>query len=216
MPSVVYIVGNDGAGKTSYTARLSGRLSRIGVGVKCRHYYSSAVRQIVRGVIRPTTNAHGKKHGGTEKRVEDLRKRQIPVSLLKRWIQVGAIFLYQLLMALELRCRHLWDADVILLDRSFIDDLIGLSILLNIEISDSLIKFSAKIFPLREIVYVYGGHEVEYARIVDNDLTRELHRLKGAHYGRYISVLARGGVRVRVVKTGSQAGSKYEGKGRRI
>lgn len=117
---------------------------------------------------------------------------------------------YQTCMAIEWRLRDwLCRADVLLTDRGFVDDLVSIVVTVEIEPPTALVKWSARLFPLRRVIYLSAGHEVEYARIVDVDLIPEVHRRKGEHYAAFVGILESQGVCVRRLDTAPRSVPKH-------
>lgn len=208
MTNVIYVVGNDGSGKSTYSAGLENRLSRVGLSTFSRHYYSSFFRGLLRRLallLRPSKNKKQVFRNTSNRRfcfITYLRKAFIKAIL------AIIIWPYQVAMALEIRCLQIFTCvDYLIIDRSFVDDLIGIKEILNIEIPLFLVKISAFLFPIHRVIHLSAGHEIEYARIVDNDLTKELHYLKGKQYDFFLDALAAYGVRIKRIDTGRDKGS---------
>jgi hypothetical protein len=122
----------------------------------------------------------------------------------RRPLLLAALCLYHTSMGVEFRIRScLCRSDVLLITRSFIDDLASIAETLNIADVSALIRWAVWLFPIRKVYFLSAGDNIEYARILDVDLTREFHRCKGERYRSFVRELEQLGAPVRRIETGS-------------
>jgi hypothetical protein len=111
------------------------------------------------------------------------------------------LWVYQICMAIEARIRDCRADGVLLQDRSFVDDLASILEVFKLETPVALVRFSAHVFPLRRAIYLSAGHEVEFSRIVELDLSKGMHRRKTQRYQEMVRILEEQGVPVKRVST---------------
>jgi len=93
-------------------------------------------------------------------------------------------------MAIEAWIRDLTcQADVILQDRGYPDDLVSIAAILGLDVPKALIRFSAWAFPVKRIFYLSAGHECEYGRIAQMDLSESIHERKSTLYDMLFTTL---------------------------
>ena len=187
MPSrSIFVSGNDGSGKSTFTRKLRSRLEARGASVAERRYYGSVVRRALRGVIERLTQASRRKLDGGQsgnaapeaRSADAVRGRS-----LRSLAVLGFLWTYQTAMGVEARLRD-WVSryDVEIVDRSFIDDLASIAETLKVEPPPALLRYSCALFPVRRLYFLSAGHEIEYARIVEMDSSADFHRAKGERY----------------------------------
>jgi hypothetical protein len=214
MTRAVYIVGNDGSGKTTYALRLEERLCRRGYSVTRQHYYRQWVRRAFRSAVERSAGVSKLKAGdagergassgpqghapGGPRRTDQSTTRKAAGRVL-----VAFLYVYQLAMAMEMHLKLLVSrVDFRIIDRSYIDDLASILGSFRFPTPARLIRFSSRVFPQWRIIYVSAGHDVEYARIKDVDLAKSLHREKSLRYEEMLEILASAGAPLRRVDTG--------------
>jgi len=108
-------------------------------------------------------------------------------------------------MGLETRWRDITGLNrVIIMDRSYVDDLVSIVEIFDIQVPTTLVKWSSWLFPVRTIFYLSAGCEEEFSRIVEVDLSREVHHRKHERYKQIIEVIESAGVSVHHVDTSSR------------
>lgn len=199
-------MGNDGSGKTTFLARAHQRLTDAGVVAEVRHYYKSWVRRLLRQTVERVTGVSRRKKeeslvGISWSHVADgdqpLRLR----SGLSAAPFFFFLWIYLALMALEARLRDCATRGALLYDRSFVDDLVSTIEMFRLTTPVRLVRWSARVFPVRRLYYLNAGHEVEYARITELDLSADLHRRKGLRYQELVEIVESAGVPVRRLHT---------------
>ncbi len=182
----MFVVGNDGSGKTTFTERLAGKAAAMGLRVHRRRYYGSTVRVVFRRLIDTWTDASRRKTaasagGGPRPRTRNGARARVLLAFL---------WLYQTAIGLETRLRDLLDrSDLRIVDRSFVDDLVSIGETLRVEVPPSLLRYSSRLFPVRRLYYLSAGDAVEFARILDVDLSKAFHHAKGERYRAMIAQL---------------------------
>ncbi len=195
----VFIVGNDGSGKTTFTAKLTDRSEGMGFRVTQRRYYGSLVRVLFRQIIESLTGASRRKTETTENLASaPLAKPAAKTSMPNPARQASGgprgaallafLWVYQTAIGIETRWRDLFSSsDLQIVDRSFIDDLVSIGQTLRVDIPVSLLRYSCWLFPIRRLYFLSAGDDVEFARIADLDLTEAFHTAKGEQYRRLIA-----------------------------
>jgi hypothetical protein len=208
MTKTVYVTGNDGAGKSTYASLYVAHASKSGLRAVKRHYYSNIVRSFLRSIIVRAVSISERKLSIGDVKVSkgrpksSLRRKRTDLKMFGRDIIILSLGLYQILIAAEMWLRQLVSRqDLLLIDRSYVDDLASISETLNLGIPERIIRWSALVFPGRKIIYLSAGHELEYSRIVEIDLSAEVHRSKGLHYEAIIDLVERAGVDVQRLNT---------------
>jgi hypothetical protein len=198
MANMIFISGNDGSGKSTFTRRFRGKANALGIETLEMRYYGFFVRRCLRGVLERVSNASSRKRAsdspappGAEKATPPARATGSRGSGGLRGIAILAfLWLYQGAMAIECRIRSaLAGSRLQLLDRCFVDDLVSICATLRVAPSPRLIRFSRLAFPHKRLYYLCGGEEVEFARILDMDLSADFHRKKHAIYRDIIDAL---------------------------
>jgi hypothetical protein len=215
----VFVTGNDGSGKSTFANRLRRRATARGMRVGERRYYGSLVRRSFRGLIELLTSASQRKvetaaptttgqdapsSSAAQGAPRQERKQQTG---LRRVASLAFLWAYQTAIGIETRLRDWFSCnDLEIIDRSFIDDLVSISQTLRVEIPLSLLRYSCALFPTRRLYYLSAGHDVEYGRIVEMDLSAEFHRAKGERYAAMIAQLEPGFAPLRRISTASRPG----------
>lgn len=107
-------------------------------------------------------------------------------------------------MGLEARWRDVTRLNrVVIMDRSYVDDLVSIVEVFDIQVPTALVKWSSWLFPVRTLFYLSAGSEEEFSRIVEVDLSKEVHYRKHERYQQIIEVVESAGVSVRRVDTSS-------------
>ncbi len=204
MTELVFISGNDGSGKSTFLRRFCARAEACGLSIERRHYYEGVVRRLLRFALDRRSRLSGlKQDSDPSAKGAGSQSLRHPVRSSRAVDRV--LGLYQLAMAMELRLRLAFShKDLILVDRSFVDDLISIAEMLRVEPSGALLLRGAGWFPVRRFYYLSAGHEAEYARIVDLDLSRSVHRAKGERYAELFAQLEESGSPVRRIDTRSR------------
>ena len=206
---VIYIVGNDGSGKTTYSTNLREELLEQGKSAQRLHYYRLGVRSAFRSLIEVVSSPSKKKLEAPPAPRESHSTgagQRVRASLL-----VAFLFLYQMAMAAEMRLRAAWiKSDHLIVDRSYIDDLVSILKTFRLDTPRALIRLSASIFPQSEVIYVSATPEVEFDRIVDVDLSRAVHLEKSHRYEEIVEILEEAGSPVRRVNTNGPPGSQTQ------
>ena len=197
--AIVFVCGNDGSGKSTFTRRFAAKVRAHGLTAVIRPYYHSSVRRALRAVVERAVGANEKKKqplsldNVAQENRHMSRRRDMRAKL------IGTIlWMYQSCMAAEwwarcLLCR----ADVLVVDRCFVDDLVSTFETLQTEPDEALLRTSCRLFPMRWIYYLSAGNEVEFARITTVDLSPQLHRIKGQRYQQFIALLEQIGAPVK-------------------
>lgn len=207
MARTISIIGNDGSGKSTFAQRYATRLTAAGVRVVRRPYYDSIVRSLLRRPVERLAGVSGRKMGREHSESDPARRDEGRSAIsYRRGPQAGLLlallWVYQLCMAAESRVRDLLCLDGVLLqDRSFVDDLASTLEILRLRTPRRLVKWSARLFPIRRAIYVRAGHEVEYARIVKLDLSPQMHKRKSKRYDTMVELLETAGIPVRRINT---------------
>ena len=207
MARTISIIGNDGSGKSTFAQRYAARLTAAGVRVVRRPYYNSIVRSLLRRPVerlagvsrrkmgRANPEGDAGRHGDCRSAISYRRGPQAGLLLAMLWV-------YQLCMAAESRiCDLLCLGGVLVQDRSFVDDLASTLEILRLPTPRTLVKWSARLFPIRRAIYVCAGHEVEYARIVQLDISPHVHKRKSQRYDTMVELLEIAGIPVRRINT---------------
>jgi len=205
MARTVFIVGNDGSGKSTYARRLAARLEARGWRVRRTGYYDSLVRRCFRGLVEALTGASRRKlvpaPAGSPR--DSGERPWATAGGLRRLGMLAFLSIYQAAMALEWRVRDgLATADVLLCERSFVDDLASVAEVLRVEAPAWLLRCSGRLFPVCRLCYLSAGHDVEYRRIVTLDLSPLVHQRKGERYRQWVRLLSDSGVKIRRIHTG--------------
>jgi molybdopterin-guanine dinucleotide biosynthesis protein len=213
MTRAIYIVGNDGSGKTTYSKRLEKRLRRRGYSVTRQHYYHQRVRRALRSSVELVAGVSKRKTIDAGDRGAELREQHASHEHAARGgessvrtsagrLLIATLYAYQIAMALEMHLKLLFSrVDFLIIDRSYVDDLASILESFKQSTPASLVRFSSEIFPQRRIIYVSAGYEIEYARIEDVDLSESVHREKSQRYEEMVEVLASSGAPLRRVDT---------------
>jgi molybdopterin-guanine dinucleotide biosynthesis protein len=208
MTRVIYVVGNDGSGKTTYSTNLRKRLLARGASAQRLHYHQLSVRAAFRSLIEAFSNV-------SERKLDEARDGRDATpsgpsggggttiaSGARASILVVLLFLYQMAMATEMRLRTLFArCDHLIVDRSYIDDLVTIVGSFRLKTPATLIRLSSAMFPQWRIVYTSAGPNIEYARIVDVDLSRTVHLEKSRRYQEMVEILEEAGAPIRRVDT---------------
>lgn len=190
----VFVVGNDGSGKSTFTKKLRAEAEAEGLSVGNRRYYDNWVRLAFRGLTERITQASKRKMETVEK-PDPMTGSSGPAKPgskssrtgFRAFVAIAFLWIYQTAMGIEMRVRDLFARhDLEINDRSFVDDLVSIAEILRVDIPPSLVAYSSRLFPFRDFYYLSAGHEVEYARIADMDLSAEFHRAKGLRYEKMI------------------------------
>ncbi|MCP5058709.1 MAG: hypothetical protein GY937_18565 [bacterium] len=201
MTELVFISGNDGSGKSTFLRRFNAKAEARGISVERRHYYEGLVRRSLRFALDRRNRLSGWKQSAVTSPGGSSSGRPRPPAR-RSGVLDGVLGLYQFAMAIELGLRLALSAkDLMLVDRSFIDDLISIAETLRIEPPAAFLRRGAAWFPARRYYYLSAGHEAEYARIVDLDLTAAVHRAKGERYADLFAQLEALGAPVRRIDT---------------
>ncbi len=209
MARTVYIIGNDGSGKSTYARRFERRAQAFGLRVIRRHYYDAIVRRLFRGLVESAAGVRQRKMAGSPAAPDRQRPAEPPGgtprrhgSLIRRLGGGAFLWAYQTAMGVEMRLREWFSPrGVLLVDRGAVDDLISISRTLRLDVPDPLLRWTARLFPARQIIHLSAGAEVELSRIVDVDASPEHHRRKGELYDALISRLESMRAPVRRVNT---------------
>lgn len=198
MANMIFIAGNDGSGKSTFTRRFCGKASALGVDTDQVRYYGFWVRRGLRGVLERTSQASSRKRATdsqsgpreNEKRSGTGRGSGEGRSGPRAVAIIAFLWIYQVAMALECRIRAaLACGRMQVLDRCFVDDLVSICATLRVVPPPSLVRFSRHAFPHRRLYYLCGGEKVEFARIEDVDLSADFHRKKHAIYENVVNAL---------------------------
>lgn len=182
-----YVVGNDGSGKTTFTGRLSRKAEALGMRVHKRRYHASLVRVVFRRVVEAWTGASRQK---TAQPPGEASGASRPAGGGRRLLLLAFLWIYQTAIGVESRFRDLFDrADLLIVDRSFVDDLVSTAETLRVEVPASLLRYCCLLFPVRRLYFLSAGDAVEFSRIVDVDLSEAFHREKGKRYRGMIATL---------------------------
>ena len=207
MARTISIIGNDGSGKSTFAQRYAVRLTAAGVRVVRRPYYNSIVRSVLRRPVERLGGVSRRKMGREHPESDPARRDEGRSAIsYRRGPQAGLLlallWVYQLCMAVESRIRDLLClGGVLIQDRSFVDDLASTLEILRLRTPRTLVKWSARLFPIRRAIYVCAGHEVEYARIVQLDLSPQMHKRKSQRYDTMVELLEISGIPVRRINT---------------
>ena len=212
MARTVYVSGNDGSGKSTFLKSLGTKLESSGLRPVRRHYYDSVFRTAIRGGIEQLLGVNRKKKARKSapsqetaqesSKVDKPSKKRSLRGSAKRIAVTMFLWGYQSLMGVEARWRDVTKCNrVLLVDRSYIDDLVSIVELLDIPTPVALVKWSVWIFPVRSLYYLTAGSEEEFARIVDLDLSPETHRRKHERYQELMEIVESAGGEVRRINT---------------
>ena len=128
------------------------------------------------------------------------RSRTGFASRIRSGLLLAFLFGYQLAMSIEMRLRALFvSREYLIVDRSYIDDLVSILGSFRLETPGRLVRLSAWLFPQWRIIYVSAGPEVEFARIVDVDLSESVHFEKSGRYEEMVAILESAGAPIRRV-----------------
>jgi hypothetical protein len=176
-----------------------------------RHYYTAIIRRLLRGLVERATGASRVKAQAGDSSPANTPAATTNAPAYRSGIKAKAaicfLWCYQAAMAVEMRLRDWFcPGDLLLMDRSYIDDLSSTAQTLRLRLPDTLVRSSARWFAARQLIFLSAGHEVEYGRIVDMDLTPELHRKKGEAYEHMIRTIEKSGIPVRRINTATRTG----------
>jgi len=202
MACIVYVSGNDGSGKSTFARRFADHARARGLKVTQRHYYDAVVRRMLRAVVERIASVDQRKKQQRPDQIGAVRRRAGAAGAAKWVLAVMAIAAYQACMALEYRVRR-WtcSSDVLLIDRSFVDDLVSIHETLRIRVPYRIVHASTRIFPIRRLFFLQAGHDVEYGRIVQNDLSPQMHENKAVRYAHFIDAVEKRTSAVKRVRT---------------
>ncbi len=191
MARIIFIVGNDGSGKTTYSTRMRDKMLARGVTATRIHYYRLLIRTALRTLVDRASGVSARKF---EEKAESpsnaSQKRVGHISGPRASLLVAFLYFYQIAMAIEMRLRGLLTrADYLIVDRSYIDDLVSILGSFRLATPRRLVLVSAWLFPNWRVIYVSAGPEVEFARIVDVDLSRAVHLGKSRRYEEIAGIL---------------------------
>lgn len=208
MTKTVFIVGNDGSGKSTYVRRMQNASTLVELPIVRRHYYSHFVRRLFRVIIDKKANISGRKetyrHATPPRNSEvtDETVAQNNSSSVKKRLLKFFLLSYQIAMACETWLRDILQLRGLLVyDRSHVDDLISISEVLKIGCDDRMLRLSAKFFPCKRLYFLSAGHREEYQRIEVNDLSPEMHQAKGESYETAICSLEASGLPIKRINT---------------
>ncbi len=207
MACIVYVSGNDGSGKSTFARRFADHARARGLKVTQRHYYDAVVRRMLRSVIERIASVDKRKRQRRPDQHGAVRRGSGAAGTAKWVLAVVAVAAYQACMAVEYRVRR-WTcaADVLLIDRSFVDDLVSIHETLRIRVPYRVVHASTRIFPIRRLFFLQAGHGVEYGRIVQNDLSPQMHERKAGRYAHFIDAVEKHTTAVKRVRTDRSRG----------
>lgn len=202
MACIVYVSGNDGSGKSTFARRFADHTRGRGLKVTHRHYYDAVVRRMFRSVVARIGSVDKRKRQQGHEAISAERCRSSPVGSAKAAVAVVILTAYQACMALEYRLRG-WTclSDILLVDRSFVDDLVSIHETLRLNFSARIVHLSTRIFSIHRLYFLQAGQAVEYGRIADLDLSPEMHELKARRYAQYIDAVEQRTGAVKRVRT---------------
>ncbi|MBJ20218.1 MAG: hypothetical protein CL933_12480 [Deltaproteobacteria bacterium] len=213
MTKIIFIIGNDGSGKTTYSTRMLERMRASGSSARRIHYYSLSVRSAFRALVDVVSGVSARKLDAEDARRPEPESRSPSATLdeptatdsrsasgLRALVLITFLYFYQIAMAIELRLRALVaPTDYLVVDRSYIDDLVSVLESFRLETPRRLVGFSSRLFPRWRMIYVSAGPDIEFARIVDVDLSRAVHFGKNRRYQEMAGILETAGAPLRRV-----------------
>ena len=207
MACIIYVSGNDGSGKSTFARRFADHARARGLKVTQRHYYDAIVRRMLRNLIERIASVDKRKKQHRSDQNGAVRRGAGAAGSTKWLLTVMAVAAYQACMALEYRVRR-WtcSCDVLLIDRSFVDDLVSIHETLRLRVPYRIVHASTRIFPIRRLFFLQAAHDVEYGRIVQNDLSPQMHERKANRYAHFIDAVERHTDAVKRVRTDRKIG----------
>lgn len=205
MAKIIFVSGNDGSGKSTFCVDLAHKYSSDGFEIVVIRYYHNIVRRIVRSGVGFISKINQKKKNSSNFGSAKL-KRSERSSEFKQSIRFGLLYAlilpYCLLMLVETRIRaRISPADFMIVDRSYVDDIVSICSAFKLSIP---IKFLSILVHLQRgsmIYYLTAGHEIEYARVVDCDLSKDFHLTKSRNYSAIFDEMQARGFLIRRIST---------------
>ena len=191
---VIYFSGNDGSGKSTASKKLAGRLVSLSASVSSRHYYDMPLRILV-------TKFVGSQKG-TKSAVNHVTSTRLHFGRLSNWVFALLFFCYMVGMALSYFVMRLKSNDILVIDRSFVDDLVSVFTEKQRPIPVILIFSGYLLFPCRFLAFCYASQEVEYSRIASVDSSYEFHRDKSENYEFVLACLKKTRMKILKLSTG--------------
>ena len=202
MACIVYVSGNDGSGKSTFARRFAAHARARGLKVTQRHYYDAAVRRLLRSTVERTASVDSRKQQRRPDTTASVRRRSGAVGVSRSVAGVFMLAAYQVCMAVESTVRR-WTsrADILLIDRSYVDDLVSIHETLRMPFPIGIVGLSARIFPARRLYFLHAGQEVEYGRIVELDISPQMHERKSQRYVQFIDAVEQRTATVKRIRT---------------
>jgi len=204
MTNIIFISGNDGSGKSTYCSCLVKKLQDEGVSAYSRKYYHNFVRICLRKLVNLSSSIQKKKtrRDTSIEGVEPERQEKPRFYSLINFLINSLLLFYHFLMAFEIAIRRLLSrADVIVIDRSFMDDMVSISAAYNSSVPKFFLRGLKYALSKSHIHFLSAGHETEYLRIVDVDLSKSFHKRKSEIYDSLVNDMIIAGYDVELVLT---------------
>jgi hypothetical protein len=212
MAKIIFISGNDGSGKSTFCVDLAHKYSSDGFEIVVIRYYHNIVRRIVRKVVGFISKINQKKKNSSN--FDSARvKRSDRTSRFKQLIRFGLLYVlilpYCLLMLAETRLRaRISPADFMIVDRSYVDDIVSICSAFKLPIPIKFLSILVHLQGGSRIYYLTAGHEIEYTRVVDCDLSKDFHLTKSRNYTAIFDEMQSRGFLINKINTIEFSGGK--------